>query len=1065
MNNRASASSAQRSTAGLPPSSRAQPSTGRTTAAPATAALTLPPGRPGTVSAAPTFTFTDTTRSDVARTDPARPQPPPSPVRTPSAPSLSAPPRAAAAAAAAVASKPSLSESVGSAVSAATAPLPTNGGGGGGAAAGGGGRRARDDNVLLAAPRTGLQRSSSSEAINKAGQSPQGKGSARIRPGIMPDGRLHHPRVLPHDISLVASHLLPRALFPAGSMPATPLPAGATPDLDNTAVGISPVTRYRLDRDSPEIPELDLGELDLTTEDVDFDEIAETMGTCLGDAEIAASLPLGRDGMGRLLGERERTVFQLERRAVTDYISKAHLMVARYRLLRDSDMVLAKMQGTLDTFNEDLRARNTEIAVIIQKENEITNKSENRRMVQSELETFTMMLTVSRQLHDFISDAPMGESFLAAVGDLHNKLRYVRRLHPSTVALGSAAAELNTLRGKAGRKVRDHLLGEISRIRKLADLPGEQETLLQYQGASDFLQEEVPQMALEVRVAYVDAVHGEYARHFRTLKAALHKMQYDEGATRADLLALDEPRRGGIFSPARIRDRGNVFSLGSRGALLADVRADPLAPSALPPTARAAAAAAGGSGTTISDLRKAAGAKPASQNKPSAAAAAAAAALASPSTGQLPAGPRSSGVIDSPAGRQQPRSGLQHSHTEPLQRAASATGAQPAAPAVPAKGESRAGREQKYPYEALFKSFHLELLQAAIREHNFCEQFFGVAEDRGPAVFRLVMDKVISSSQSDGMSHVDDSYDAISITTIACLSRRFKEMLGDGVAQALRDVYALLEACVWKRLNTIVALHVESVRQYVPKKIDVRPHNITRRFAEMSSALLQLAASAVPGGLGGAGECDSGTGEEMLRPKSAFAELELCLGQLQDEVEVLIMRASGSLLDVKEQLVFLINNYDLIYTLWEPVRPAGFAKIQERLTSWQKQYTEEVLSPYIGSITLFNRTTDSQRRQNNNIIVDQAAVSRLVDAFADEWKAALKTIDSVVTADFVNFKRGTEVKETALTLFLMTYGTFVEQLKKDPFSKCSWPRVIGQHEVRLEAKRIFQAAVSIAGQA
>jgi hypothetical protein len=36
---------------------------------------------------------------------------------------------------------------------------------------------------------------------------------------------------------------------------------------------------------------------------------AESMGACLEDSEIARALKLGRDGMGRLMGESERTVF------------------------------------------------------------------------------------------------------------------------------------------------------------------------------------------------------------------------------------------------------------------------------------------------------------------------------------------------------------------------------------------------------------------------------------------------------------------------------------------------------------------------------------------------------------------------------------------------------------------------------------------------------------------------------------------------------------------------------------------------------------------------------------
>jgi hypothetical protein len=144
----------------------------------------------------------------------------------------------------------------------------------------------------------------------------------------------------------------------------------------------------------------------------------------------------------------------------------------------------------------------------------------------------------------------------------------------------------------------------------------------------------------------------------------LTRVQYDEGATRADLLALDEPRRGGLFSPARVRDRGNVFALGTRGALLQDIRADPLAPPRSVPT------------VTIADLRKTESTRGPGGKAPAAAAAP---------------------VQSSPLS------------TRPLRRAEAAPAA--VAPAAGSATVAVAGKDarkdQKFPFEALFKSFHV----------------------------------------------------------------------------------------------------------------------------------------------------------------------------------------------------------------------------------------------------------------------------------------------------------------------------------------------------------------------
>ncbi len=55
---------------------------------------------------------------------------------------------------------------------------------------------------------------------------------------------------------------------------------------------------------------------------------------------------------------------QLERDAVEDYIAQSHLTVARYRLLRESDMHMARIQDMLSGFQQELSGRSEEIQTI-----------------------------------------------------------------------------------------------------------------------------------------------------------------------------------------------------------------------------------------------------------------------------------------------------------------------------------------------------------------------------------------------------------------------------------------------------------------------------------------------------------------------------------------------------------------------------------------------------------------------------------------------------------------------------------------------------------------------------
>ena len=73
-------------------------------------------------------------------------------------------------------------------------------------------------------------------------------------------------------------------------------------------------------------------------------------------------------------------------------------------------------------------------------------KIENRTRVQKRLGKFVTTMAISKQLVDAIVNSPVGHVFLAAVGDLHDKLQFVAKLPPNTPSLGDVSGDLNSLR-------------------------------------------------------------------------------------------------------------------------------------------------------------------------------------------------------------------------------------------------------------------------------------------------------------------------------------------------------------------------------------------------------------------------------------------------------------------------------------------------------------------------------------------------------------------------------------------------------------------------------------------
>ena len=95
------------------------------------------------------------------------------------------------------------------------------------------------------------------------------------------------------------------------------------------------------------------------------------------------------------------------------------------------------------------------------------------------------------------------------------------------------------------------------------------------------------------------------------------------------------------------------------------------------------------------------------------------------------------------------------------------------------------------------------------------------------------------------------------------------------------------------RFEYIMQLNIHNIRDCDPQKlghIDVTPHYVVRRYAEFASAI---------------------SGLNQSFPSERVDGL---LAQMQAEVEKFCRRLSNEFAQHRDQLVFLINNYDMILT-------------------------------------------------------------------------------------------------------------------------------------------------------
>ncbi|KAF5915800.1 hypothetical protein HPG69_018145 [Diceros bicornis minor] len=299
----------------------------------------------------------------------------------------------------------------------------------------------------------------------------------------------------------------------------------------------------------------------------------------------------------------------------------------------------------------------------------------------------------------------------------------------------------------------------------------------------------------------------------------------------------------------------------------------------------------------------------------------------------------------------------------------------------------------QYPFEALFRSQHYALLDNSCREYLFICEFFVVSGPAAHDLFHAVMGRTLNMTLKHLESYLADCYDAIAVFLCIHIVLRFRNIAAKRDVPALDRYWEQVLALLWPRFELILEMNVQSVRSTDPQRLgglDTRPHYITRRYAEFSSALVSI---------------------NQTIPNERTMQL---LGQLQVEVENFVLRVAAEFSSRKEQLVFLINNYDMMLgVLME--RAADDSKevesFQQLLNARTQEFIEELLSPPFGGLVAFVKEAESliERGQAERLRGEEARVTQLIRGFGSSWKSSVESLSQDVMRSFTNFRNGTSI--------------------------------------------------------
>ncbi|KAL2619828.1 hypothetical protein R1flu_000033 [Riccia fluitans] len=315
----------------------------------------------------------------------------------------------------------------------------------------------------------------------------------------------------------------------------------------------------------------------------------------------------------------------------------------------------------------------------------------------------------------------------------------------------------------------------------------------------------------------------------------------------------------------------------------------------------------------------------------------------------------------------------------------------------------------RFPYEVLFRSLHKLLMDTATSEYLFCSSFFG--ED---SIFNDIFTGPFGVINEHLNAVLPNSFDGIGLMLMVRLTYHHQLVMSRRRVPCLDSYFDKLNLLIWPRFKLVFDMHLNSIQSANVRTLwedDVRPHYVTRRYAEFAASLLHL-------------NKDYGDGQI----------LDLNLERLRVAVDDLLVKLARMFRQQKQQTIFLINNYDMVLAVLKETGTDG-GKTQQQfedlLKSSSTVFVEEELREHFEKLITFVKTRAGEDTGASNpqpIILEE--VEPLVKDFAVRWKGAIEIMHKDVITSFSNFVCGMEILRAALTQLLLYYTRLSDCLKR-----------------------------------
>jgi hypothetical protein len=361
--------------------------------------------------------------------------------------------------------------------------------------------------------------------------------------------------------------------------------------------------------------------------------------------------------------------------------------------------------------------------------------------------------------------------------------------------------------------------------------------------------------------------------------------------------------------------------------------------------------------------------------------------------------------------------------------------------------------EKLYPYEILFRSIMLHLMDAVTNEYVFCRQFF--KRDAFHPLFSATLGLLLEQLEN----YLFGCHDALALLLMIKITHAHRRILMTRHIDSLDNFLDQITSLLWPRLKTVMDSHLRSLKGANAQKlggIDLHSHYVSRRYAEFACSILMILHKgnnkdkettmpgrkqdpridtkpdilATPTKLDNTSAIPSST----AKAKANAGDMVLNdLATIQEEIVSLLERLSDKHTANKKRIVFLINNLDQIVCIFQERRVVGkeFNRFVELLMTQRELFVEEeLLSSFSKMIAFIQQTELHMMSGQPNADINAHVVETLIREFSSGWKAAIEQINRNVLSYFSNFRNGMEILKQVLTQLLLYYTRFQDIIRK-----------------------------------